>query len=132
MRNKSFRTIGGLILLVVIVFGIGGVATSVQARRHRWGVIAPRVVIGPRPFYPPWYGYRPFGYPGYNQYIFGSSARAFNQGFKDGLSTGRGDAKHNRSYDPERSYYFQDAGFGNFGDAYRHGFMRGYEDGFRA
>ena len=132
MRSKSFRTIGGLILLVVIVFGIGGIATSVQAQRRRGVVIAPRVVIGPRPFYRPWYGYRPFGYLRYNQYVFGSSESAYNQGFNDGFSTGRGDAKHNRSYDPERSHYFQGAGFGNFGDAYRQGFMRGYDDGFKA
>jgi len=75
----------------------------------------------------PFYGY-PYGY--YNQYVFSSSQAAANQGYKDGLKTGSDDARRNQSNDPERSHYFQNAGFGNFGEAYREGFSRGYSEGF--
>src|SRR5439155_8866258 len=57
---------------------------------------------------------------------------AYSEGYHDGLKTGQGDAKHRRSYDPQRSHYFQEAGFGNFGEVYRSGFVRGYADGFRS
>ena len=34
------------------------------------------------------------------------------------------------SYDPARSHYFHDAGFGNFAEAFRSGFSNGYRDGY--
>ena len=40
------------------------------------------------------------------------------------------DAELQKSFDPERSHFFQDAGFGNFAEAYREGFMEGYNAGF--
>lgn len=49
----------------------------------------------------------------YNYYVFSNSEKAFERGYKDGLKTGRGDIKNSRSYNPERSHYFQEAGFGN-------------------
>jgi len=75
----------------------------------------------------PFYGY-PYGY--YNQYVFSSTQAADNQGYKDGLKTGADDARRGKSNDPERSHYFQNAGFGNFGETYRQGFLRGYSEGF--
>jgi len=45
--------------------------------------------------------------------------------------TGSNDARRGQSNDPERSHYFKDAGFGNFAEDYRDGFLRGYSDGFR-
>src|SRR3989442_12668365 len=61
-------------------------------------------------FYDPWWGYRPFGYSHfryYNQYVFSSSEKAYNQGYHDGSKTGESDRKHDRGYDPERSHYFR-------------------------
>src|SRR5262249_40408710 len=100
-----------------------------------------RVIIVRRPYYRV---YRPFGWgwrSGYNpyfdyyslygHYVFDNSNAAFNNGYHDGLKTGEGDAKHRRTYDPQRSHYYQEAGFGNFGEVYRSGFLRGYADGFR-
>ena len=57
---------------------------------------------------------------------------ADSRGYEDGLKTGEADARHGRSYDPERSHYFRNAGFGNFASAYREGFERGYSAGFRS
>ena len=87
-------------------------------------IISPRLGYG----YPYRYGY-PYG--SYSQYVFGSSAAAENEGYQDGLKTGSDDERRGQSYDPERSHYFQDAGFGNFAENYRDGFLRGYSDGFR-
>jgi hypothetical protein len=131
MKQKYLRRIGGFLLSALMVSGVLVLlpnTTEAQSRRRR-------VIIVRR--YDPFWGYhRRFGYNDfrwrYNQYVFSSSEKAFNQGYKDGLKTGRGDAKNRRTYDPERSHYFQEAGFGNFGEVYRNGFTRGYADGFRS
>ena len=132
MNGKYLRRLGGLLLAALLLPGVvlfsGGTA---QAQRRRV-IIVPRVRYY-RP-YRPW-GFRPFGYYDYgyyNQYVFSSSEKASSQGYHDGLKTGEGDRKHDRTYDPERSHYYQEAGFGNFGEVYREGFMRGYADGFRS
>ena len=65
---------------------------------------------------------------------------AQDQGFRDGLNTGANDASRRQSYDPYRSHFYRNATFGyrySFGNreafkqAYRNGFLRGYQDGFR-
>jgi hypothetical protein len=95
------------------------------------------VIIRPvRPFRPHRL-YDPFGSPyerfnrfHYNQYVFSNSEKAYDQGYKDGRKTGEKDGRKDKSYDPERSHYYQEAGFGNFAEAYRDGFSNGYRDGF--
>jgi len=134
MRGKYLRKLGGFILAALMLPGVV-MLSSGTAQAQRRVVIVPRVYVGPRPFYNPWWGYGPFGYNYYsfgNQYVFSSSERAYNQGYHDGLKTGESDRKHDRSYDPDRSHYFQEAGFGNFAESYRDGFTRGYADGFKA
>ena len=54
-----------------------------------------------------------------------------NQAYKDGFKTGKDDGKKAKSFDPQRSHYFKEAGFGNFADVYRPNFSRGYQDGYR-
>jgi hypothetical protein len=132
--RKYLRRVAGLILVGLLgtlpLTPLSG--TPAQAQRR---VVSVRSY---RPFYRPW-GYRRFGYDPYfdyysryGQYVFSSSDAAYNHGYKDGMKTGEGDAKHRRSYDPERSHYFQEAGFGNFGEVYRSGFIRGYAGGYRS
>jgi hypothetical protein len=93
------------------------------------------IIVRPyRPFRPfgyryGWYG--PYGYYNqYSQYVFGSAESADNQGYRDGFKTGSEDGRKHKSYDPERSHYFHDAGFGNYAEAFREGFSRGYRDGY--
>lgn len=136
MRKRYLRRIGGLILAVLLLPGIVLVSSSSAVAQGRRGRV---VVIRPYRPYRPWYYRDPFRrfdrfdrYNQYSHYVFSSSEKAFNQGYKDGLKTGKGDLKNRRTYDPERSHYFQEAGFGNFGEVYRNGFLRGYADGFRA
>jgi hypothetical protein len=67
----------------------------------------------------------------YRQYVFDNSDKAVNQGYKDGFKTGKDDGKKAKSFNPQRSHFYRDAGFGNFAEVYRSGFSRGYQEGFR-
>lgn len=134
MKGKYLlRGIRNLVLGALLVFGVTAIAsTGANAQVRFRGGFHARVFVGPRfgyP-YPYWYGY-PYAYGYYGQYVFGDTVAADSQGYHDGLKTGEEDAHHGRSYDPERSHYFKDAGFGNFAGAYREGFERGYSAGFR-
>jgi hypothetical protein len=48
------------------------------------------------------------------------------------MKTARNDAKDDKTYNPERSHYYQEAGYGNFGEVFRSGFLKGYADGYRS
>jgi hypothetical protein len=50
-----------------------------------------------------------------------------NQGYQAGVNTGASDAQRGQSYNPQRSHYFKDAS----SQAFRNGFVRGYDAGFR-
>jgi hypothetical protein len=135
MNTKSFlRKLAGFALAALLLPGMLLLPSSTaqaQWRRVRRPVIVVRPV---RPFrygYG-WRGYNPYGYPYgyYGQYVFSNGETAFNQGYHDGLKTGSDDGRKHKSYDPERSHYFHDAGFGNFAEAYRQGFARGYRMGY--
>jgi len=133
MKGKYLRKLGALVLTLLVLPGVVALvsSTTVEAQRRA------RVIIVRRPIYRPFrwgWGYSPYFdyYSRYSQYVFDNSDKAYSEGYKDGQKTGRGDAKNDRTYNPERSHYYQEAGFGNFGEVYRSGFVRGYEDGFRS
>src|SRR5215831_16256780 len=121
MRGKNLRRFGGFILAALLLPGIVTLLSSTTAQAQRRVVIVRTYSPYYRPFYyDPFYDpYRFNRFSYYNQYVFSSSDRAYNQGYHDGLKTGQGDAEHRRSYNPERSHYFHDAGFGNYAGAYR-------------
>lgn len=148
MNVKDFmRRARGLILAALLLPGLVLLSgATAQARGGRGGfrggfhggrsvVIAPGIGFGGygRGWYGPGWGY---GYPyyrnGYSEFVFSNSDAAESQGYHDGLNTGSSDARRGQSYDPERSHFFQEAGFGNFAEAYRDGFMSGYSNGFRS
>ena len=69
---------------------------------------------------------------------------AMNQGYQDGLYTGSNDAQRRQNYNPQRSHFYRNGGgsYGGYGNngryggnqsqqAYRDGFLRGYDEGFR-
>ena len=138
MTSKYLRRLGGLILATLMLAGIAFVSpTTVEAQRRHGRVIIVRPYRhwGYRQFgwgYDPW-GYDPWSPYGsrYRQYVFDNSDEAVNQGYKDGFKTGKSDGKKEKSYDPQRSHYYKDCGFGNFADIYRTGFSRGYQEGYR-
>lgn len=136
--NYLLRGIRNLLLGALLVFGVTALASTDANAQARFrggfhgGGFHTRVFIGPRFGYG--YGY-PYGYPYYgynNRYVFGDNVGAESQGYHDGMKTGEGDARNGRSYDPERSHYYKNAGFGNFAGDYREGFERGYSAGFRS
>ena len=137
MQRKNLRKIAGFILMIVLIPGVAFLSAS-TAQAQRRGVVIVRPVgrfhgfhrgfgFGwyPYPYPYPYYGY-------YSNYVFGSSESAYDQGQRDGLKTGENDARRRQSYNPERSHYFRDAGFGNYAGDYRDGFLNGYESGYRS
>jgi hypothetical protein len=147
MRGKYLRRIGGFVLAGLMLTGIAFMsASNVSAQgRRRIIVVRPYPYRIYRPFgfgyrsrwgYP--YGYNRWGYDPwspygsyYSQYVFENSDSAVNQGYKDGFKTGKDDGKKSKSFNPQRSHFYHDSGFGNFAEVYRSGFSRGYQDGFR-
>ncbi|MGH9880573.1 MAG: hypothetical protein ACRD6N_03990 [Pyrinomonadaceae bacterium] len=147
MNTRLVRQIIGLILAALLLTGLvilSATTAAAQGRDQRRVVQGDqRHVVIVRPIDRPFRHFRrydPFGYQYgrfdrsnyYRQYVFSSSDKAYNEGYKDGLKTGEKDGRKDKSYDPERSHYFGDAGFGNFAEVYRDGFSNGYRDGFRA
>jgi len=126
MKGKYLlRRLGGFILAAFLLSGIAIMSSSTaqaQVRgRGRTVIVRPYRVY--RPFYNRnWFG-SPFGYDPYDrfgyysQYVFRDGEAAVNQGYKDGYKTGEKDGRKAKSYSAERSHYFHDAGFGNFGEA---------------
>ena len=74
---------------------------------------------------------------------YGISQAAVNQGIQDGLYTGSRDAQRGQSYNPQRSHFYRNGHGDNdysrrqarssyqYEQAYRQGFLRGYDQGFR-
>ena len=161
MREKYLKRIGGIILGALMLSGVAFVSSStVQAQGRRGSVIVrpgPGRVY--RPFYRnrfDLFGYDRWGYDrwgfdrfgrdrwgndrydrwspygsAYRQYVFDNSEKAVSQGYKDGFKTGKDDGKKAKSFSPQRSHYYKEAGFGNFGEVYRSGFSKGYQEGYR-
>ena len=143
MKGKYLRKIGGLALTALMMFGIAFVSSGeAQAQsRRRVVIVRPYPYRIYRPFgFRSWWGY-PYGYPygwgydpygfRYNHYVFDNSEDASSQAYNDGFKTGKDDGKKDKSFDPQRSHYFKEAGFGNFAEIYRSNFSRGYQDGYR-
>src|SRR5215510_14017891 len=134
MKTRYLRKIGSLLFAVLLVIaGAMFIAPgTAQAQRGRRVIIVRPI----RPFgFRPWgwdYPYGPYGPYGsyYSQYVFDSSDSALNQGYHDGYKTGRDDGKKDKSYNPQRSHYFHDSGFGNYAEVSRSGFSQGYRAGY--
>ena len=134
MKGRYLKRIGGFILAALMLSGVAFVsAGTVEAQfRRRVIIVRPYRPFGYRSFWGWPYGYYPYGYDyRYGQYVFSGTDSAANHGYEQGFKTGKDDGKKAKSFEPERSHYFQEAGFGNFGEVYRAGFSRGYRDGYR-
>jgi hypothetical protein len=129
MRGKYLKRFGAVVLAALMLSGIAFVSPNTAEAQGR------RRVIIVRPYRPyGWWGrrYDPWRYGNrYSEYVFDNSEKAVNSGYKQGFKTGKDDGKKAKSFSFERSHYFQEAGFGNFGEAYRTGFSRGYQEGYR-
>ena len=142
MKGKYLRKIGGLALSAMMLFGVAFLSSSeAQAQGRRRVVIVrsyPYRIYRPFGFrhywgYPYGWGYDPWSPYGsyYSRYVFDNSEEAIGQAYNDGFKTGKDDGKKAKSFSPERSHYFKEAGFGNFAEIYRNNFSRGYQEGYR-
>ena len=57
----------------------------------------------------------------------GYNNQQIQQGYQSGVNTGASDAQRGQSYSPERSRYYRNAS----SQAFRDGFVRGYDQGYR-
>ncbi len=145
MKGKFLKRFGVFLFAALMFSGVVFVsASTAEAQTNNQAQSRRRVIVVPRRrFYrgfryrDPWYydrwGYDPWSPYGsrYHQYVFDNSEKAVNQGYRDGFKTGKDDGKKAKSYNPERSHYYHDSGFGNFAEVYRSGFSRGYQEGYR-
>jgi len=134
MKAGLMRRIIGLILTALLLTSLlilAGTTAGAQTRTQR-RVVVVRPIPPLRPFrhYDPFWPQDRFASYRYRQYVFSSSEKAYNQGYKDGLKTGDKDGRKGKSFDPERSHYYHDAGFGNYAEVYRNGFSTGYRQGY--
>jgi len=136
MKGKYLRRIGGLIFAILMVAGVAFVSPSTaEAQRRRIVIVRPYPYRFYSPFgyrrwgYNPWSPWSPYGNY-YSQYVFDNGEQAAQEAYKNGFKTGKDDGKKNKSFDPERSHYFKEAGFGNFSEIYRSNFSRGYDAGY--
>ena len=145
MKSKYVKRIGGVILATLLLSGLVffSPSTAEAQTRRRVVIVRPNPYRIYRPFghrswwgrpwgYDPW-GYDPWSSYGfrYRQYVFDNQEEAVSAGYKQGFKTGKDDGKKAKSYSPQRSHYYKEAGFGNFGEVYRFGFARGYQEGYR-
>ena len=141
MKGKYLRRIGGLVLTALMLFGVAFVSSTEAQAQHRRSVVIvrryPYRIYRPFGFgyrnwwgYPYGWGYDPYSFR-YSHYVFDNSDEAGSQAYKDGFKTGKDDGKKDKSFDPQRSHYFKEAGFGNFAEVYRSSFSRGYDEGYR-
>jgi len=115
--NRVKRLVMGSLVAVMLLFGAWPATTQAQVR-----VIRPhaRVFIGPRPvFYPGWYGH-----PYYT--VYDPIAYQKEEGYRDGLSRGKDDAKHGKADDPNSHKHYRDSS----SITYREAFLQGYNDGY--
>ena len=130
MKGKLIRRIIGILLSSLLLIGtflLAATAVAAQTRGRRVVIVRP---IRPIRFYDPWRRFDRLDRFRYSQYVFDNSEEANSEGYKEGLKTGQKDGKKEKSYDPERSHYYEEAGFGNFAEVYRSGFANGYRDGY--
>jgi hypothetical protein len=102
---------------VILLLGAGAM-TAANAQRV---VVRPRVFVVHRPFF----GGGWWGYP-YGPYYTDPIAYQREQGYSDGLSRGKDDAKHGRPDDPNSHSHFRNSS----SLTYREAFAQGYADGF--
>jgi hypothetical protein len=145
VRRLVTRTVVAVTLLLS-AWAVTGTTAQAQGRWHGRGFdrpnrvfVQPRVFISPQPrvfirprvFVGPRVGFYSgaYSYPGaYSSYVpYGGVAYQEEQGYRDGVSRGRDDARHGEPYSPNSHSHYRSAS--SF--AYRDAFIRGYDVGFR-
>jgi hypothetical protein len=106
------------LLAVLLLFGVWSVtASSADAQRRVHG----RVVVVQRPLFFPRYYPRTYT-------VYDPIAYQREQGYSDGLSRGKDDAKHGRLNDPASHKHFSESNSITYRDAFAQGYADGYNE----
>ena len=120
VMKSVMATVATVVLLLgtLVLTGTTAEAQRVFVRPHV------RVFVGPRPFFHSGF----YGYPYYGPYyrVYDPIAYQREQGYSDGLSRGKSDAKHGKADDPNSHKHYRDSS----SVTYREAFLQGYNDGF--
>ena len=119
--NIIRKGVTSALVAVILLFGAWATTASAQVRvAHRPG----RVVVVQRPFFFP--HYYPGFYPRYYT-VVDPIAYQREQGYSDGHSRGKDDAKDGKANDPNSHKHYRNSDSVN----YREAFAQGYADGYR-
>jgi hypothetical protein len=113
--SQAKKVVTRALVAVILLFGAWSTTASAQVRV----VQRPRVVVVHRPFFPRFY---PRYYTVYDPIAFQRE-----QGYSDGLSRGKDDAKHGKANDPNSHKHYRNSD----SITYREAFAQGYADGYR-
>lgn len=115
IKKVIMRSTTALVLLLGLLSGVATTSAVAQGRRvhHRQ-----RIVIVRRPFFPHFHSY----YYG----VYDPIAYQREQGYSDGLSRGKSDAKHGKPSDPQSHKHYRNSDSMTYRDA----FLQGYTDGY--
>ena len=105
------------LVAVILLFGAWSTTASAQVRVHP----PRRVVVVHRPFFFPHYYY-----PSSYYRVYDPIAYQREQGYSDGRSRGKDDAKHGKANDPNSHKHYRNSDSLN----YREAFAQGYADGY--
>jgi len=123
-NNRIKKMILGAFVAVFLMSGVLATRAEAQGRFYR----RPRAVIVYRPFNPFWHRrYDPFWGPSTYTVVDPVAARS-EEGFRDGRSQGKKDAKKGLEADPTRNKEYNKSN----SLAYRQAFVHGYEQGYHA
>ena len=118
--SRVRKGITSALVAVILLFGAWSTTANAQVRQgHRPG----RVVVVQRPFFFPHYYWN--YYPNYR--VIDPVAYQREQGYSDGHSRGKDDAKHGKANDPGSHKHYRNSDSIN----YREAFAQGYADGYR-
>jgi len=136
--NKSINKLGGLLFGLLLLFGIGAIASSTAQAQYPWGYGQDRqddrYRRNRRNDDDDWNRNDRYGRYGNNGYQI-----ARQQGYSNGLSTGASDAQRGQSFNPQRSHFWRngsdgwDRSYGNkgqFKQIFRDAFVQGYREGY--
>ncbi|HMG34226.1 MAG TPA: hypothetical protein VKM94_09835 [Blastocatellia bacterium] len=114
--DRTKKILMGVLITSVLLLGASQTNSYAQGRRFHNG----RVIIVHRPFFGAGF-YRPWPY-----YTYDPVAYQREQGYSDGLSRGKSDARHGKPNDPASHKHYSESE----GINYREAFAQGYADGY--
>ena len=138
--NKSINKLGGLLFGLLLLFGIGAIASSTAQAQYPGGYGQDRqddrYRRNRRNDDDDWNRNDRYGRYGNNNNGY---QMARQQGYRNGLSTGASDAQRGQSFNPQRSHFWKngsdgwDRSYGNRGQlkqVFSDAFVQGYREGY--